>query len=508
MSDLITRKPTAPMIELLRRGAASPKGIMTLSDHNDRTQDGILRRDMAEVVAEPGATHSWLVINDRGRAYLAELDRAQQQAEEAPTRVVLTRSQLYPEVARPGPAWQWCYAYAVDGAPAITYGTGLASLRDMLRRKFGRSVVIEESWKRQEPVSAPVAAQEQQEAPERPGAPQGPALADLAKVSEEPVTLGTGADAVVRPSLVVVAYGSVHHFADINGSWVEVCGRCGGEGVTPFKWVHAGVCFGCNSTGLRPEVFSGTREERDAFVYAWALRKDRERVAAEKKAARVHAKRLAERQKWETANGELLAWARALTPDSTERVLHDHAVIEDTREEAARCAPGEEVIDGPTRLTGEGPESGRWWARLGFYQVWEDFGSYGGKVARLIRDARSEYETLDARETAFLAAVMRRVSAAQATSRYAGDLDAVVSVTGRVKVVMSVNGWGGRSQRMIVLEGTGEHAGITLKTYTAAGAAWDLEKGQEGVTVTGTVSKHTERSGARETTVKRPKITA
>jgi hypothetical protein len=73
---------------------------------------------------------------------------------------------------------------------------------------------------------------------------------------------------------------------------------------------------------------------------------------------------------------------------------------------------------------------------------------------------------------------------------------------------MSVDGWGGRSQRMIILEGTGEHAGITLKTYTNAGAAWELEKGQEGVTVTGTVSKHQERSGARETTVKRPKISA
>lgn len=89
MGDLITRKPTAIMIELLRKGAADPKGIMTLSDHNDRTQDGILRRDMAEVVAEPGATHSWLVINERGMDYLAKLDapaapEAQQAPEAAP----------------------------------------------------------------------------------------------------------------------------------------------------------------------------------------------------------------------------------------------------------------------------------------------------------------------------------------------------------------------------------------------------------------------------------------
>jgi hypothetical protein len=60
----------------------------------------------------------------------------------------------------------------------------------------------------------------------------------------------------------------------------------------------------------------------------------------------------------------------------------------------------------------------------------------------------------------------------------------------------------------VILEGTGEHAGVTLKAYTNAGAAWSLEKGQEGVTVTGTVTKHQERQGARETTVKRPQISA
>ncbi|MGA5598338.1 hypothetical protein ACPCSE_29310 [Streptomyces cellulosae] len=83
MSDLITRKPTALMTELLRRGAADKRGIMTLADHNDRTQDGILRRDMAEVVHEDGATHSWLVINDKGRAYVAKLEAAEKGKQEA-----------------------------------------------------------------------------------------------------------------------------------------------------------------------------------------------------------------------------------------------------------------------------------------------------------------------------------------------------------------------------------------------------------------------------------------
>jgi hypothetical protein len=107
----------------------------------------------------------WVVQHKEGEC---PAPKAAEETEGAPaeddgaTRVVLTRSQLYPEVARPGPAWQWCYAYAVNGAPAITYGTGLASLRDMLRRKFGRDVRIVESWKAQEAT---------QERPARPAMP-------------------------------------------------------------------------------------------------------------------------------------------------------------------------------------------------------------------------------------------------------------------------------------------------------------------------------------------------
>lgn len=95
---------------------------------------------------------------------------APQAAEEAPTpaegpqevapaadgapHIVITRAKLYPEVSRPGPAWQWSYHYTVDGGPNCQYGPGLASLRDMLRRKFGTTGV--EAWKNQErPAPAP-----------------------------------------------------------------------------------------------------------------------------------------------------------------------------------------------------------------------------------------------------------------------------------------------------------------------------------------------------------------
>lgn len=61
--------------------------------------------------------------------------------------VLVTREKLYPTFSRPGPTWRWAYSYSVNGAPSVDYGTGLASLRGMLRRKFAGHVIVEE-WKR------------------------------------------------------------------------------------------------------------------------------------------------------------------------------------------------------------------------------------------------------------------------------------------------------------------------------------------------------------------------
>jgi hypothetical protein len=55
--------------------------------------------------------------------------------------VRIFRSKLYPIVARPGPAWRWTYSYAVGDRPAVDYGTGLASLRGMLKRHFPGSAI-------------------------------------------------------------------------------------------------------------------------------------------------------------------------------------------------------------------------------------------------------------------------------------------------------------------------------------------------------------------------------
>lgn len=58
----------------------------------------------------------------------------------------IERGKLYPSVSRPGPAWLWTYTYSIDGGPVSLYGTGLASLRRMLREKYAEATVIE-AWK-------------------------------------------------------------------------------------------------------------------------------------------------------------------------------------------------------------------------------------------------------------------------------------------------------------------------------------------------------------------------
>jgi hypothetical protein len=58
----------------------------------------------------------------------------------------LTRDKNYPQVSRPGPAWQWQYSYTADGGPNRTYGFGLATARRRLRKNFPNATIVE-TWK-------------------------------------------------------------------------------------------------------------------------------------------------------------------------------------------------------------------------------------------------------------------------------------------------------------------------------------------------------------------------
>lgn len=59
------------------------------------------------------------------------------------TRYVLNRHRVAPGER----VLRYTYAYSVDGGPEIGYGTHLASLRDMLKRKFRGARVVSD-WQR------------------------------------------------------------------------------------------------------------------------------------------------------------------------------------------------------------------------------------------------------------------------------------------------------------------------------------------------------------------------
>jgi hypothetical protein len=74
----IKRPPTAAQVEELRKGLTGRNGIISLFNIGDRTQEGLARRGMGEWLSagdmgERG-THSWFVITQLGRDYLAKLD--------------------------------------------------------------------------------------------------------------------------------------------------------------------------------------------------------------------------------------------------------------------------------------------------------------------------------------------------------------------------------------------------------------------------------------------------
>lgn len=94
-------------------------------------------------------------------------------------------------------------------------------------------------------------------------------------------------------------------------------------------------------------------------------------------------------------------------------------------------------------------------------------------------------------------------AAAALASRYAGEVGSKVRVTGVVRVAMTTESMYG-SKRFVILEGTGDDAGITLKMAGTSAVLWDVDKDDE-LTVAGTVKEHDVREGVRQTVVIRAK---
>lgn len=243
-------------------------------------------------------------------------------------------------------------------------------------------------------------------------------------------------------------YGLFHNrtrmtIAQVDGAWVELCGRCGGTGTMPYD-VEAGVCFGCGGNGQSAKWFR-TDDELTARMVAWG----KSVRTASNKAQAKYETRQAEVAAWRTEHAELVAWAQGLTPTET---------VEDYDYEG-------------NRITGE-------WCN-----------QYGRRAGLFIRDLR-DGSTLDKAKTSYLGKVMASAleRKANSTARHAGDIDSKVTVTGTV-ATMNITETMYGTQAFVIVKGTGADEGITLKARTAGKTVWALEKGM-AVSVKATVQAH------------------
>jgi len=162
----IKRKPTTVQVEALRKGAVQRNGIIALGDQNDRTQEGLARRGMGEWrsatdMGERG-THSWFVITQRGRDYLAKGERVAAEAAEE-------RRESAPVVSG-----NVCAESTESCSGAVEYR------RTGTHRRGAYLCVVHGGAQRAavEAVSAPVAAEERAELPEVPESAAPRSMAD------------------------------------------------------------------------------------------------------------------------------------------------------------------------------------------------------------------------------------------------------------------------------------------------------------------------------------------
>lgn len=94
-----------------------------------------------------------------------------------------------------------------------------------------------------------------------------------------------------------------------------------------------------------------------------------------------------------------------------------------------------------------------------------------------------------------------------AAQRFAGEVGGKVTVIGKVVKNLSVEGnFNGRKtySRLVIVEGAGDDAGVTVKTFGTSEWHYAVEEGDE-VVVTATVKAHETYRGTKQTVIIRPK---
>jgi hypothetical protein len=254
--------------------------------------------------------------------------------------------------------------------------------------------------------------------------------------------------------------GTPRTFARLADGWVENCRRCGGSGNYGFG-PDNGVCYKCNGYGTTDSYH--TEDEMTAKMVTWGRGV---RTTSNKAQAKYEA-RQAEIAAYRAEHAELITWAVALVPTESETVYYSSSA--------------EPVVE-------------------------EWCNQFGRKAGLFIRDLR-DGTTLDKSQTAYLYKVMATAIERKAndTSRHAGAVGDKVTVTGTVTTAREVDGLYGTTF-LVVVKGTGADEGVTLKSFTTAKSAWDLELGM-AVSVTATIKDHKTYQDSAEDMVSRPKYT-
>lgn len=258
-------------------------------------------------------------------------------------------------------------------------------------------------------------------------------------------------------------------FIEWRGSLYAVCAWCDHQHPGVKTWyghILGGVCFQCDGRGVTKNV--GTVEQ--AVKVAKRRHADRARRAA--KAEAKAAAQAAERDGWATAHPEVvaaLAEVLAEQPDGDER------------------------------------DDATWSALRDWEAKWGEF------LTSLAQQAQWRPLT-EAQTAAVLPAVEQVKTAASAEAEAAAkrhyldvEKGAKVAVSGAVAVAVTVETMYGAS-RLVVVEGTGEHEGVTVKMFGTGATLWEASRGDQ-VTVTGAVKDFEEYEGVPQTVLTRAKVT-
>ncbi len=263
-------------------------------------------------------------------------------------------------------------------------------------------------------------------------------------------------------------------FIDYNGTLYTVCGYCDTNrpGVKAhYGHVLDGECFQCRGQGIRKaigDVAAATKVARRRI-------RARER-AAEKRNAAYEAQIVA-RDAWTAQYPDLAARLAAIREDlAVDGDEHDPAAWV-SHDETARVY-GSFVVDLANKA--------------GF-------------------NALSEKQTLaviKAIEEGDLAKA--ETDAVRAQARYLGTVgEKGVTMRGTVVVRTQVEdyySYNGGSKALVIIEGSGEFVGVTVKMCGTAACLYPLGRGDE-VEVTGTIKDHSDYQGTPQTVLIRPKVT-